>query len=552
MRQFSILLFLFIPLNVFAQISVNTSNDWAWNQVGVRSDFKKLVGKKNITIAIIDDAFQVENQTLKTYLKYNTKDFPENNIDDDGNGKIDDYLGWDMSDNDPDVSPAVGSLAKFGHGTKVAGIMIEGLNKLLLNAKDVIKILPIKSSSDTRNSNYITDGYEAIQYAIDQNVDIIVCCWSGGAFEKEKEEILLKAKKAGIIIIAASGNFTAEKEQFPGAFPWAINTAALSKNLQKQSVSNYGKFVDISLPGDSLFTISTLPNGPLTTLSGTSASTAFLSGIVAAIYTAFPTIESADFDRILKNACVPLEPENPLYKAKLGAGLLNVSKLIKMLEQNEEQIVFTTPKSYLQLSKSEKLVKAYAKYPRFKLANTKSKSPKNFPVIIEKWNENTKSDTIISFGSLVVPYYFQADSFRVSTKKQPKGKQPAYLYYEAQTIDSSYLYCNQTVHLSEKTGQIEDGSGNENYANNSNCKWEIEVTKEKRIKIFFEEMDTEAGIDQIYIFSDFGTESPILAIFSGQNLPPQITTWTNRALVWFVTNGTTNLKGWKLKYEEVD
>ena len=62
----------------------------------------------------------------------------------------------------------------------------------------------------------------------------------------------------------------------------------------------------------------------------------------------------------------------------------------------------------------------------------------------------------------------------------------------------------------------------------------------------------KAKIDQSIYFSDFGTESPILAIFSGQNLPPQITTWTNRALIWFVTNGSTNLKGWKLKYEEID
>ena len=65
-------------------------------------------------------------------------------------------------------------------------------------------------------------------------------------------------------------------------------------------------------------------------------------------------------------------------------------------------------------------------------------------------------------------------------------------------------------------------------------------------------MDTEAKIDQIYIFSDFGTESPILAIFSGQNLPPQITSWTNRVLIWFVSNGSQNKKGWKLRYDEVD
>ena len=82
-------------------------------KVGVNGDFKKLVGKKKITIAIIDDAFQTENLSLKPYLKYNIKDFPDNNKDDDNNGKIDDYLGWDMSDNDPNVNPPAGGIGQI-------------------------------------------------------------------------------------------------------------------------------------------------------------------------------------------------------------------------------------------------------------------------------------------------------------------------------------------------------------------------------------------------------------------------------------------------------
>ena len=548
MRKFFFILFLLISNNIIAQISVNSSNDLAWNQVGVNGDFKKLVGKKKITIAIIDDAFQTENLSLKPYLKYNIKDFPDNNKDDDNNGKIDDYLGWDMSDNDPNVNPPAGALSKFSHGTKVAGIVIEGLNKILTNAKDWVKILPIKSSSDIRNSNYITDGYEAIKYAIDQKADIIVCSWSGGIFDKEKEGILIKAKEAGIIIIAASGNFVSEKEQFPAAFNWAINTAALNKNLQKQLVSNYGKFVDISIPGDSIFTIGTLPNSINNTLSGTSASTALLGGIVASIYSSFPDLKPEDCDRILKNACEPLEKYNPLFKGKLGAGVLNVELMINNILNPKRKTSTSLPKGYIPISKTDCIIYATTKYPNFKLINANSQSKKNINLKLLKWSNNIKSDTTLNLFDLNIPYYFQSDSFQISSNKNLNS----FLYFEAQAIDSSYLYCFETLHLTGQSGIITDGSSDENYANNSNCKWEIEVSKNKRIKISFDEMDIEAKIDQVYIFSDFGTESPILAIFSGQNLPPQITTWTNRALIWFVTNGSTNLKGWKLKYEEID
>jgi serine protease len=544
-----LLYFTLVSITLLAQIGESTLNDWAWNQVGINSDFKKLRGKKKITIAIIDDAFIVDNQIIKEYLKTNSVEIADNNLDDDNNGKTDDYLGWDISDNDSNVNPPKGGIAKFSHGTKVAGIVIEGLNKMLLNAKEVVKILPIKSSSDTRNNNYITDGYEAIKYAIEQKADIIVCCWSGGVFDKEKEEILKQAQAAGIIIVASSGNFVTEKEQFPSAFPWVINTAAIEKSFKKQKVSNYGKFVDLSVPGDSILTISLAPNLVNNFLSGTSASAAFLGGIVAAVKTANPNIKSQDFDRILKNACDPLEKFNPLYKGKLGAGVLNLNKLIENLQIVALNTNFYTPKGYIEISKTKKKVFSNAKYPSFKISNTSIQTPKNLNFILEIWKNNKRNDTTLNLNT---PFFFQADSFEIYSIKNLKSKIKSFLYFEAQVIDSSTVYCSETIHLNAPSGMITDGSGEENYANNSNCKWEREVAPNKRIKINFEEMDLEAKIDQIYIFSDFGTESPILAIFSGQNLPPQITSWSNKVLIWFVSNNMSNQKGWTLKYEEVD
>jgi serine protease len=545
-RTLRFVLFISINSQLYGQSLIQ--NDWAWQQVGIQADFKKLSGKKTITLAIIDDAFQIDNVVLKPYLKFNTKDFPENDIDDDHNGKTDDYIGWDVSDNDANVNPPKQALAKFGHGTKVAGIVLEGLNRVLVNAKDVIKIIPIKSSSDTRNNNYITDGYEAIKYAIEQKADIIICCWSGGIYDKEKEMILKNAKDAGILIIASGGNFITEKEQYPAAYPWAINTAALSKSLSKHAVSNSGRFIDLALPGDSIATISPLKNDLASFISGTSASAAMLGGIVAAVYAAFPALKAEECDRILKNACDPLEKYNPLFKGKLGAGILNINRLIKNLASTDSDANFYSPKGYIAVSKKSSNVFSAAKYPSFKLINPTTQTKKNVGLKLTKWINNIKIDTTFTLIDLHIPLFFKADSFQISSNKTLNS----FIYFEAQAIDSSYLYCSETVHLTAKNGIITDGSGEENYANNSSCKWELEVAKDKKIKILFDEIDTEAKIDQIYIFSEYGTESPILAIFSGQNLPPQIITWTNKAMIWFVTNGSTNHKGWKLSYEEVE
>lgn len=552
MRLFLIVLLLVILFDAFGQKTNYESNDWIWQKMGVSENFTKKTGRKQLTIAIIDDAFQIQNPIIQPFLKLNKNEIPENNVDDDKNGKVDDYTGWDFSDNDKDVNPPKNALMKFGHGTKVAGIVIEGLNRILSNSTESIKILPLKSSSDSRNNNYITNGYEAIRYAIDQKVDIIICCWSGGFFDKEKEEVLKQAQAAGIIIVASSGNFVSEKEQFPAAYPWVINTAALNQNLQKQSVSNYGRFVDISVPGDSTYTINPLINIYNSTLSGTSASTALLGGIIAALFSAFPDIKPSDWDRLLKNSCRPLEKHNPLYKGKLGAGILDINQLILLLENRSSVNNFSTPKGYLEISTIPSKVISVAKYPSFKLINNEPQTNKKNAISLVKWQNNEKTVSEINPIDLNISNFIQADSFQIISQKKTKSKQKYFLYFEAQVIDSSTIYCSETEHLEAPSGIISDGSGDQNYANNSNCKWEVEVSEDKRIKINFEEMDTEAKIDQIYIFSDFGTESPILAIFSGQNLPPQIISWTNKVLIWFVTNESSNQKGWKLKYEEVD
>ena len=63
---------------------------------------------------------------------------------------------------------------------------------------------------------------------------------------------------------------------------------------------------------------------------------------------------------------------------------------------------------------------------------------------------------------------------------------------------------------------------------------------------------TEAKTDWVYFFNGSGTHEKIMAIFSGPNIPPEITTWRNQVLVWFVTDGKNQGKGWKAEYRFQD
>jgi hypothetical protein len=74
------------------------------------------------------------------------------------------------------------------------------------------------------------------------------------------------------------------------------------------------------------------------------------------------------------------------------------------------------------------------------------------------------------------------------------------------------------------------------------------------IRFQVDEFDTEAKIDLLYFFNGAATlREQLMAIFSGPGTtPPELTTWSHEALVWFVTDGRNQGRGWRMTYRFVD
>jgi hypothetical protein len=62
------------------------------------------------------------------------------------------------------------------------------------------------------------------------------------------------------------------------------------------------------------------------------------------------------------------------------------------------------------------------------------------------------------------------------------------------------------------------------------------------VRIEFLKLDTEYPVDKLYFFNGRGTHEPIMAIFTGSEIPPTLTSWSNEVLIWFVSDGQ-NEKG---------
>lgn len=162
-------------------------NQWHLNNTGqgggtVGADVKATsawdveTGSPSVTIAIVDDGVEQSHEDLAANIFTNPGEIPNNNIDDDANGYIDDVHGWDFSNNDNNADPFD---PDDGHGTSVAGVAAaRGNNGIgVSGACQQCKILPVKIfSPDYAGDTAVAN---ALRYAA-SFADVVNNSWGGG------------------------------------------------------------------------------------------------------------------------------------------------------------------------------------------------------------------------------------------------------------------------------------------------------------------------------------------------------------------------------------
>ncbi|MBL0048915.1 MAG: PKD domain-containing protein [Bacteroidetes bacterium] len=109
-------------------------------------------------------------------------------------------------------------------------------------------------------------------------------------------------------------------------------------------------------------------------------------------------------------------------------------------------------------------------------------------------------------------------------------------------------FCSGTTVLNSSSGSFNDGSGNNDYSSNSDCKWKIQPSGATSITLSFTEFDLGNSGDTIKIYKGGTTSSPLVASYSGNTLPSSINITGGTVLVRFITNGITNAAGWTANY----
>ncbi len=296
-------------------------------------------GDTNTVIGITDTGFDSSHVDLKNSFKINYAD-PINGTDDDADGFIDNYIGWDFGNNDNDPNPD--PCAVCNHGVHVAGICSATSDNTagIAGTGFKCKFMAIKIMN---SAGLLVNGYEGIVYAADKNCKMVNCSWggpSGGQFGQDAINYATINKNC--LVIAAAGNNSSNQLFYPAAYDNVFSIAATDSDDVKWSNSNYGIFIDACAPGKDIY--STWPGNVYVPSSGTSMACPAAAGCAAIVASYFPNYNALQIAERLKNTCDNIDTVsgNNFYTAQLGHGRIN---LFKALTDAEKPALVTLSKN---------------------------------------------------------------------------------------------------------------------------------------------------------------------------------------------------------------
>lgn len=257
-------------------------------------------GSQSVKVAVIDTGIDQTHPDLLANLWTNPNEIPNNGIDDDGNGYVDDLHGWDFVNEDANPQD------DNGHGTHCAGTIgaVGNNDSGVVGVCWSVSLIGLKFL-DASGEGALSDGVEAIAYASSIGVTLTSNSWSGGDYTQSMKDAIDAAGDTGILFIAAAGNDGVNLEYF-SAYPASYNStnlisvAATTRTEGLADFSNFGNIsTDLGAPGLDIY--STVPSG-YGYNSGTSMACPHVSGACAFLKAYQPTLTHLEIrDLLLKS-----------------------------------------------------------------------------------------------------------------------------------------------------------------------------------------------------------------------------------------------------------
>jgi len=276
-----------------------------------------------VVIAVVDYGTDWRHEDLLANVWTNANEIPDNGIDDDNNGLIDDVHGANFCNRD-DTNNDPFEPERSSHGTRVAGTAGGVTNNGI----------GVAGAAWNAQLMHICGRYEGILYAAANGAEIINTSWGGGSILASTfvAQTLDLATDMGALVVAAAGNDNLNNDLYPfypSSYRRVLSVGATANDSrQLASLSNYGKMVNVFAPGVGIITTE-VDNKYTFSASGTSFSTPLVSGVAALVKTRYPDISPDALREQIRLASEYIEAENPDQAGQLGHGYVNAEASLK-------------------------------------------------------------------------------------------------------------------------------------------------------------------------------------------------------------------------------
>lgn len=314
----------FIPVTTYTpnDPQATVAQQYHLNRINAYNGWNTSKGDTTIVIGITDTGVEYTHSDLGGNIKYNYAD-PINSIDDDGDGYVDNFRGWDLGMNDNDATWQANQ-----HGVHVSGIAAATTD----NANGVAgvgfkcKFIPIKISN---SSGVLTAAYDGIKYAADHGCKVINCSWGGPGGGQFGQDICTYATvNKDALVVAAAGNTGLEENFWPAAYDNVMAVANTQSSDIINFSSTYGYFVDVSAPGTNIN--ATWNGNSYSQQTGTSMASPVAAGVVAIVRSFFPSYSALQACERVKQTTDNIYslPVNSGRLNKLGTGRVNLGRAL--------------------------------------------------------------------------------------------------------------------------------------------------------------------------------------------------------------------------------
>ncbi len=317
------------------------------NQFGTQADTVWAggnVGSSTVVVGVIDTGIDISHPDLAANIWVNPGETPNNGVDDDGNGYIDDVNGWDFAADNKSVFDGVTPGDGIDdHGTHVAGT-IGGVGNNGVGVAGVNWNVKIISGKFLAPSGSTTNAIRAVDYMTDlkknRGINLVATnnSWGGGGFSQLLLDAIGRLANADVLFLAAAGNANNDNDGLPfypsnydtssvttSGFDSVISVAAIDSTGNRASFSSYGATtVDLAAPGVTIR--STTPFNTYSDFDGTSMATPHVTGGAALYKAANPTATAAQIKDVLLGSAIQT-PTASVNGRVVTNGRLNLTKL---------------------------------------------------------------------------------------------------------------------------------------------------------------------------------------------------------------------------------